>query len=151
MWFGLVGLESWWDGSCRSSLVPTEWCLRQPHQSEVSDILWVRRRGTHYVLLKALTVAPLDRTSAHTYRWWDTDRCSGELAFLWCWSDVHLLLGRLKGISDSPLQTPRHGAFYQCSFSDDSQDVCTDLSYFLYCLCHDVGTRYNPFAWLGPT
>jgi hypothetical protein len=28
----------------------------------------------------------------------------------------------------------------------DSQDVYTDLSYFLFCLCHDVGTKYNPFV-----
>jgi hypothetical protein len=27
-----------------------------------------------------------------------------------------------------------------------SHDVCTDLPYFLFCLCHDVGTKYNPFA-----
>jgi hypothetical protein len=26
-----------------------------------------------------------------------------------------------------------------------SQDVCTNLSDFLFCLCHDVGTKYNPF------
>jgi hypothetical protein len=63
-------------------------------------------------------VAPLDRTSAHTCRWWDTDRCSRELAFLWCQSDTHLSLGRLKGIRDPSLQTPRDNTFCRCSFSD---------------------------------
>jgi hypothetical protein len=32
-----------------------------------------------------------------------------------------------------------------------SQDVCTNLSYFLFCLYHNVETKYNPFAYLGPT
>jgi hypothetical protein len=27
-----------------------------------------------------------------------------------------------------------------------NQDVYTDLSYFLFYLCHNVGTKYNPFA-----
>jgi hypothetical protein len=131
----LVGRESWWDGSCRSSLVPTEWCLRQLHQSNVSDIIWVGRRGTHYVLLTSLTVAPLDRTLAHTYRWWDIDRCSGELGFLWCRSDIHLSLGRLTCIRDSPLQTSRDDAFCRCSFSDRiGQSGCLHEFVLLYLL-----------------
>jgi hypothetical protein len=32
-----------------------------------------------------------------------------------------------------------------------SYDVCLNLSYFLFCLCHDVRTKYNPFASLRPT
>jgi hypothetical protein len=27
-----------------------------------------------------------------------------------------------------------------------SQDVCTDLLHFLFCLCHNVGTKDNPFC-----
>jgi hypothetical protein len=137
MWLDLVSQEFWWDGTCRSSRVPMEWYLRQPHESEVSDILWVGRRRTHYVPPMALVVTPLDRTSAHTCQWWDTDWCTGELAFLWCRSDIHLSLGRLEGtvITHFKLQgtVPLVGVALLVRLG--SQDVCTDLSYFLFCLC----------------
>jgi hypothetical protein len=32
-----------------------------------------------------------------------------------------------------------------------SQYVGMDLSHFLFCLCHNVGAKDNPFARFGPT
>jgi hypothetical protein len=129
---------------CRSSLVPVGWYLPLLHQSEASDIFWVRRHGIHCVHLLALKATPLDTQETHTSQGLDSDQCSGVLAFLWCQIEVHPSLGKPKGICDHQLQTQWNDIICQHSFYVEielSIDLHGSASHFLLLLSWCQGQK----------
>jgi hypothetical protein len=97
--------------------------------------------------------APLDMMSARTC----TDGIQTNVAgsqlsfdaeaiytFHWGDSKVYVILRfKLQG------RTPFVGVAFLTG--SGRQDVCTNLSYFLFCHFNNVGTKYNPFPCLEPT